>query len=183
MIFPSSFKGVCQKVVILVVTLTSFIWPGDVFWLRPCELYNNSSLVRYKPHKKYVTNTIGVDISSWMARYHLKLNLDKSASLRLPAATAHPECCGQSRLQSSKVFLRYAPATITPLATSCCQDQILHPHCPVVEQPPHPHKNCSLTAALRLTSSLSTSNPQRESPKSIVPFRLSVIRPCIFFSA
>ena len=30
MSFPSSFKGVCQKQVI-VVTLTSLIWPGDVF--------------------------------------------------------------------------------------------------------------------------------------------------------
>ena len=65
MIFPSSFKGVCQKLVILV-TLTSLIWPGDVFWLRPCELYNNSSLVRYKPHKKYVTNTIGVHLVHYM---------------------------------------------------------------------------------------------------------------------
>ena len=39
--------------------LTSLIRP-DVFWLRLCELYNNSPLVRYKPHKKYVTYTIDV---------------------------------------------------------------------------------------------------------------------------
>ena len=36
------------------------------FWLRPCELYNNSSLVRYKLHKKYVTNIIGVHLVHYM---------------------------------------------------------------------------------------------------------------------
>ena len=45
------------------------------FWLRPCELYNNSSLVRYKPHKKYVTNIIGVHLVHYMV-YNMLIILE-----------------------------------------------------------------------------------------------------------
>ena len=48
----------------------------------------------------------------------------KSVSLLHPAATAHPERCGPSRLQPSKVFTRHTPAMVTPLAVIRFQDPI-----------------------------------------------------------
>ena len=50
----------------------------------------------------------------------MQLTAHKSDSLHPSAATSRPEHCGLTRIQPSKMFTHQAPATVTPLATSCC---------------------------------------------------------------
>ena len=171
-----------------------------------CYADDTQLFLSFPPFATQVNEKISAclaDICSWMARYHLKVNLDKTELLYIPHRTSTlPELyCSQqdgpSLLTGHHSGLHTSSTTPlcchSPSRPSCqpCNSlslvptaELLHPRSPVVERSPHPHKNCSLSAHFppQLENSPLHSVPRLLFGSFLIycPFPISVLSPCIF---